>query len=463
MPAAARMRAAGLHRQAPGHGAGTGQCHGARRQVDPGRWPSVSRRPCPSLLGDRAVYIDASGGQGRAVARRHDPRRRPRDRLRALASIDPELAKALLDLNAVYTNDFVKKANAKGRLSGDDRRAGHRAGHAGVPPGHGAGVRVGVVRRRNTYRLNDALGSLGLRDEPGGRRLRQSLFKVAMYTLVFQHLALFEPSPSSPWWLRCSATTSATTGCTAPATAWRAVGRARVHHQSEDYNLSLALRQTSSGFARLDLLPAAGRGGVPPLVFGVVALVDLLCQFWVHTQQVGKLGWFDRWFCSPSNHRAHHAVNDRYLIANYGGILIIWGPAFGSLSKRTTATRWSTARARRCAASTRCGPTCRFTATCGWTVGARAPGPTSCASGSSRRAGGRPTWRRWPKPAFDLGGAALRPATAGARGPGWLAHCRRHAGVGLGLFLGIVHRPSLAEQLLQRFSRWWRRCGASAT
>jgi alkylglycerol monooxygenase len=50
--------------------------------------------------------------------------------------------------------------------------------------------------------------------------------------------------------------------------------------------------------------------GVPPLVFGVVALIDLLYQFWVHTEQVGKLGWFDRWFCSPSNHRVHHAVND---------------------------------------------------------------------------------------------------------------------------------------------------------
>jgi alkylglycerol monooxygenase len=59
-------------------------------------------------------------------------------------------------------------------------------------------------------------------------------------------------------------------------------------------------------------------------------LIDLLYQFWVHTQQVGKLGWFDRWFCSPSNHRVHHAVNDRYLDRNYGGILIIWDRLFGS-------------------------------------------------------------------------------------------------------------------------------------
>jgi alkylglycerol monooxygenase len=53
----------------------------------------------------------------------------------------------------------------------------------------------------------------------------------------------------------------------------------------------------------------------------------------VHTQQIGKLGWFDRWFCSPSNHRVHHAVNDRYLDRNYGGILILWDRLFGSFEE----------------------------------------------------------------------------------------------------------------------------------
>jgi sterol desaturase/sphingolipid hydroxylase (fatty acid hydroxylase superfamily) len=61
-----------------------------------------------------------------------------------------------------------------------------------------------------------------------------------------------------------------------------------------------------------------------------VALIDLLYQYWVHTQQVGKLGWFDRWFCSPSNHRVHHAVNERYLDRNYGGIWVVWDRIFGS-------------------------------------------------------------------------------------------------------------------------------------
>jgi alkylglycerol monooxygenase len=104
-----------------------------------------------------------------------------------------------------------------------------------------------------------------------------------------------------------------------------------VHHQSEDYNLSTALRQTGSGWVGgwLFYLPMALLG-YPPLVFGVVALIDLLYQYWVHTQHIGKLGWFDRWFCAPSNHRVHHAVNDRYLDKNYGGILIVWDRLFGS-------------------------------------------------------------------------------------------------------------------------------------
>ena len=106
-----------------------------------------------------------------------------------------------------------------------------------------------------------------------------------------------------------------------------------VHHQSEDYNLSTALRQTSSGFllAWVFYLPLALLG-FPPLVFGAVALIDLLYQFWVHTEQIGQLGWFDRVFCSPSNHRAHHAVNDQYLDRNYGGVLILFDRWFGTFA-----------------------------------------------------------------------------------------------------------------------------------
>ena len=106
-----------------------------------------------------------------------------------------------------------------------------------------------------------------------------------------------------------------------------------VHHSSEDYNLSTALRQPGTDFLLgwLFYLPMALLG-VPVPVFVVVGLINLLYQFWPHTQLVGKLGWFDRVFCSPSNHRVHHGQNDYCLDRNYGGILILWDRLFGSFA-----------------------------------------------------------------------------------------------------------------------------------
>jgi hypothetical protein len=147
-----------------------------------------------------------------------------------------------------------------------------------------------------------------------------------------------------------------------------------VHHQSEDYNLSTALRQTSSGWLAgwLFYLPMA-LAGFPPLVFGVVALIDLLYQFWVHTEQVGRLGWFDRWFCAPSNHRVHHAVNEAYLDRNYGGVFIVWDRLFGTYAEedqRASCVYGTRAPLR----GIRSGRTCRSTPTSPATRGARGMG-----------------------------------------------------------------------------------------
>ena len=312
---------------------------------------------------------------------------------------------------------------------------------------------VGVVRRRNTYRLNDTLGSLGLGVMSQVADAFGTLFKVAMYTLVFQHLALFELSPSSPWvWL------GALLGYDF-CYYWlhRAGHRVGVlwaahvvHHQSEDYNLGTALRQTSSGFLLgwIFYLPLAV-AGVPPLVFGVVALIDLLYQFWVHTQQVGKLGGFDRWFCSPSNHRAHHGVNERYLDKNYGGILIVWDRLFGSFVEederdpvvygtraplRSFDPLWANLQVYRDL----------------WLDSWR----TRAWADKLRVWLKPPGWRpadvaaRWPKPAFDLAAVQRFDPPLPARAA-WLAGALFVATLaGLGLFLWHVHRLSLAEQLL---------------
>jgi sterol desaturase/sphingolipid hydroxylase (fatty acid hydroxylase superfamily)/uncharacterized membrane protein YhhN len=195
---------------------------------------------------------------------------------------------------------------------------------------------VGRARGHNTYRLDDAVTSIGLGMLSQVSAVFTRLLRIGIYTAVYSVVAL---TPDTGFWTSWGGWLLALVfydfcyywhhrlGHTC-SLFWAAHV---VHHQSQDYNLSTALRQTSSGalFGWVFYLPMAV-AGVPPLVFGVVALVDLLYQYWIHTQQIGKLGWFDRVFASPSNHRVHHAVNDRYLDKNYGGILILWDRLFGS-------------------------------------------------------------------------------------------------------------------------------------
>ncbi|MEG0199623.1 MAG: lysoplasmalogenase family protein [Comamonas sp.] len=198
---------------------------------------------------------------------------------------------------------------------------------------------ISLRRGRNAYALADAISSLNLGVLSQTSAVFTKLLTLGIYTAIASHAALWSNDAfwlSLPGWLlalvfydfcyywlhRMGHEVGA---------LWAAHA---VHHQSQAYNLSTALRQTSSGalLGWIFYLPMA-LAGVPPLVFAVVGLIDLLYQFWVHTEQVKKLGWFDRWFCSPSNHRVHHAVNDRYLDRNYGGIFIFWDRLFGTFKE----------------------------------------------------------------------------------------------------------------------------------
>ncbi len=103
-----------------------------------------------------------------------------------------------------------------------------------------------------------------------------------------------------------------------------------VHHSSEEYNLTTALRQTSGSFLSwIFYLPLAFLG-VDPLLLLTVGSLNLIYQFWVHTRHIGRLGWLEWIFVTPSNHRAHHAQNQIYIDRNYGGVFIIWDRLFGS-------------------------------------------------------------------------------------------------------------------------------------
>lgn len=200
-------------------------------------------------------------------------------------------------------------------------------------------LRAGRGSGQDTYRLPDTLNSIGLGMLSQISAVLTGLLRIGIYTAIWSAFALF---PDQDFWTRWYGWLVALVFYDfcyywlhrfghESALLWAAHV---VHHQSQHYNLSTALRQTSSGalFGWIFYLPMA-IAGVPPLVFGVVALVDLLYQFWVHTEQIGKLGWFDRWFCSPSNHRVHHAVNDRYVDRNYGGVLIVWDRLFGTFQE----------------------------------------------------------------------------------------------------------------------------------
>ena len=194
------------------------------------------------------------------------------------------------------------------------------------------------ARASNTYTLSDTINSinLGILSQLAGALSK--LLTIGIYTLVFSAVAIYPDVAFWKTWYGALLALIFYDLCYywlhraghEVSLFWAAHV---VHHQSQQYNLSTALRQTSSGvfFSWIFYLPMA-IAGVPPEIFAIVALVDLLYQFWVHTEQVGKLGWFDRVFCSPSNHRVHHAVNTQYLDKNYGGILVLWDRLFGSFA-----------------------------------------------------------------------------------------------------------------------------------
>jgi len=107
-----------------------------------------------------------------------------------------------------------------------------------------------------------------------------------------------------------------------------------VHHSSEEYNLTVALRQPwfYSFMSFFLFLPLAWIGFSVKLLV-IVAGLDVLYQFWIHTKYIGKLGPLEWIFNTPSHHRVHHGVNPQYIDKNHGGVLIIWDRLFGTFEE----------------------------------------------------------------------------------------------------------------------------------
>lgn len=194
----------------------------------------------------------------------------------------------------------------------------------------------GLLRGRNTYRLNDTINSLSL----GSLSRLQSLVILGLsgtvYELIVARLQLAQLPASASWvWISCFVLYDLVYYWKhrlghEVAMFW---GAHVAHHQSEDFNLGTALRQTSMDFySVLFYLPFFLLGYPAEVLFAVVSL-NLIYQFWVHTEHVPKLGPLEWVLVTPSNHRVHHARNSIYVDRNYGGVFIIWDRIFGSFQE----------------------------------------------------------------------------------------------------------------------------------
>ena len=105
-----------------------------------------------------------------------------------------------------------------------------------------------------------------------------------------------------------------------------------IHHSSEEFNLSCALRQSISNnikFVAVLLIPAA-LFGIPAYLFAIIGPIHLFMQFWYHTRLIDKMGFLEYILVTPSHHRVHHAINPEYIDKNYSQIFIIWDKIFGT-------------------------------------------------------------------------------------------------------------------------------------
>lgn len=200
------------------------------------------------------------------------------------------------------------------------------------------GIELVVERlsHRKLYRLPDAIANMscGITSQLSGLFMR--LLGVGVYTILYQGLAMFDVKASIPGWVywlslyllvdlayywahRMSHEINL---------FW---GGHVVHHQSEDYNLSVALRQSSFQvvWTFAFSLPIAVIGFTPK-DFIYVSALNTLYQFWIHTETINKLGWLEYIFNTPSHHRVHHGRDPKYIDKNHAGSLIIWDKMFGT-------------------------------------------------------------------------------------------------------------------------------------
>ena len=190
--------------------------------------------------------------------------------------------------------------------------------------------------RKRIYRINDAITNIscGITQQLSGIFFK--VLSVGVYTYLFTELRLFT-IPST--WFTIVVLFVIVDFCYYWAHRmsheinlfW---GGHVVHHQSEDYNLSVALRQGSFQiiWTFAFYLPLAILG-FDPVDFVLISALNTLYQFWIHTETIGKLGILEYLFNTPSHHRVHHGRDPKYIDKNHAGVFIIWDKLFGTFQE----------------------------------------------------------------------------------------------------------------------------------
>jgi sterol desaturase/sphingolipid hydroxylase (fatty acid hydroxylase superfamily) len=197
------------------------------------------------------------------------------------------------------------------------------------------GIEILVERltHKSLYRLPDAIANLscGITSQISGLFLK--LFAVGIYEILYSRFAFIMLEQTWLYWIALYLLVDL-------AYYWAHRmsheinlfwGGHVVHHQSEEYNLSVALRQSSLQIVWTFAfnLPIALMG-FRTIDFVFISALNTLYQFWIHTEMIGKLGWLEYVFNTPSHHRVHHGRDPKYIDKNHAGSLIIWDKMFGT-------------------------------------------------------------------------------------------------------------------------------------
>jgi len=195
---------------------------------------------------------------------------------------------------------------------------------------------VDASQKKKRYQLGDVIANIGCGITEQATAILSKVVLIAIYTYIYTHFKLWEVPHTWYWAVVLFIAVDffyywAHRKSHEINLFW--VGHV-VHHQSEDYNLSVALRQgTFQKFFTAPFFWPLAILGFDPIWFLLASAFVTLYQFWIHTQYIDKMGWFEYVFNTPSHHRVHHGRDEKYLDKNHAGTFIIWDRIFGTFKE----------------------------------------------------------------------------------------------------------------------------------